>query len=374
LANVRPTTGHHQRHRRLTRFQRNCVRCPSSTCKLVHTSAHESTGMNKRRDQSPLYRTPLRGTIVSSPMPQSGVFNTSSSLMRTPPVDLRSGMNPFQKGKPMPRKKKEDAAYRSEKDVIRDYDPDLLVEMDTYGKMAKGMSCPECGSKMRKGAMCKCGGMGKMAKGMSKVTMPPKPGMPMPGMPNQPRPMPAPKPITRPVMSGGKPVGMSRGMGMGKGQGAYIDGQKAPESHPTKMSKGGKSTKSEIDKKLVMFNTKKGMMSKGNKDKIDAQRWNDAAPMMSAANAKKPMVVEQMPSGAIMGRPTSAKNVGSKGSAAKKMSKALPPPPMPKPTRKPDTTMPVYPKPTPTRRPDTTMPVPNIKPPVRKMSKRRKSE
>lgn len=58
------------------------------------------------------------------------------------------------------------------------------------------------------------------------------------------------------------------------------------------------------------------------KAKVDAQRWVDAADQMSSANAKKPMVVEQMPSGAIMGRGTSAKNVGSKGSAARKMSKS----------------------------------------------------
>ena len=35
--------------------------------------------------------------------------------------------------------------------------------------VVKGASCPNCGSKMAKGSMCKCGGMGKgMAKGMTK--------------------------------------------------------------------------------------------------------------------------------------------------------------------------------------------------------------
>lgn len=67
------------------------------------------------------------------------------------------------------------------------------------------------------------------------------------------------------------------------------------------------------------------MRMRKSKAKVDAQRWVDAADQMSSANAKKPMVVEQLPSGAIMGRGTSAKNVGSKGSAARKMSKQMPP-------------------------------------------------
>lgn len=85
-----------------------------------------------------------------------------------------------------------------------------------------------------------------------------------------------------------------------------------------------------IDKELVMFNTRKGMMDKadGHKHprkgtmskgaKEDAKNWNDAAPMMASANAKKPMVVEQMPSGAIMGRGTSAKPMSSRGAGMRK--------------------------------------------------------
>jgi hypothetical protein len=69
-----------------------------------------------------------------------------------------------------------------------------------------------------------------------------------------------------------------------------------------------------MKKELVVFNTKK--MHKGAKE--DAQRWNDAAPMMSSVNAKKPMVVEQMPSGAIMGRGTSAKPMSSRGAGTRK--------------------------------------------------------
>ena len=70
-----------------------------------------------------------------------------------------------------------------------------------------------------------------------------------------------------------------------------------------------------MKKELVVFNTKKGMT---NGAKEDAQRWNDAAPMMSSVNAKKPMVVEQSPSGAIMGRATSAKPMSSRGAGTRK--------------------------------------------------------
>lgn len=188
----------------------------------------------------------------------------------------------------MARKKKDTGAasgnYRSETEFWQDYDPGVLEEREAYGKMSKAANCPQCGSKMTKG-MCKCMGKG-MAKGrMSKVTLPPKPGMPMPGMPNQPGrprpPMPKPMPKPMPRMGG---MGMNMGsMGMGKAQGAYIDGKKAPEQHPTKMSKGetcaqcgskftkrglckcgtmGKAAGHKVDKKLVMFNTRKGMMSK----------------------------------------------------------------------------------------------------------------
>lgn len=48
--------------------------------------------------------------------------------------------------------------------------------------------------------------------------------------------------------------------------------------------------------------------------KSDAQRWSDAAPAMARENAKNPMVVEQTPRGNIMGRATSARTTGSKGS------------------------------------------------------------
>jgi hypothetical protein len=45
----------------------------------------------------------------------------------------------------------------------------------------------------------------------------------------------------------------------------------------------------------------------------DAKSWNDAAPEMSRQNAKRPMVVEQTPSGAIMGRSVTAKPTASRG-------------------------------------------------------------
>lgn len=57
--------------------------------------------------------------------------------------------------------------------------------------------------------------------------------------------------------------------------------------------------------------------------KTNAQRWVDAAPEMERQNAKRPMVVEQMPSGAIMGRGTSAKPTSSRGAGARKMAKKL---------------------------------------------------
>lgn len=59
------------------------------------------------------------------------------------------------------------------------------------------------------------------------------------------------------------------------------------------------------------------------KDKAmrDARAWSDASPRMARVNAKTPMVVEQHPSGDIMGRLTSAKAGKSKGSAATKMAK-----------------------------------------------------
>jgi len=63
----------------------------------------------------------------------------------------------------------------------------------------------------------------------------------------------------------------------------------------------------------------------------DAQQWANTANNMSAANAKQgPLVVTMQPSsldskgpnkGKILARPTSAKNVGSKGSTSQKMAK-----------------------------------------------------
>lgn len=76
-----------------------------------------------------------------------------------------------------------------------------------------------------------------------------------------------------------------------------------------------------IDKKLVMFNTRKGMMHKGAKS--DAQSWADAAPQMESANARRPMVIEQKPSGQIMGHSTSAKPTSSRGAGMRKGDMAM---------------------------------------------------
>lgn len=161
---------------------------------------------------------------------------------------------------------------------------------------------------------------------------------------------------------------MNKGMSM-KGQGAFIDGKPAPDMHK------GKKGKKFLDPAL-QAEYEAGMLDGVDMDKGMKSRRHGMMSAMDKGMAKPPRPKiggsQYGPDTGIM-NPMRGKTMG-KGQGAfidgakAKVTKKLPPPPMPKPTRKPDTTMPVYPKPTPTRKPDTSMPV-KLTPPVRGVSK-----
>lgn len=221
---------------------------------------------NWAKDSSPIYRTPLRGTI-SPLIPASGTFNTSSAIGRTPPVDLMHRNAAFsKKGASLVSKK-----IPSKKEMMRDFDPDLYSEI--YGneeKMSKSMPPPR--DPRPRGPIgyppmnppelqranfpkMKPNSMGGGSKGMTKSITPPRNPGPRGPIGYPPLKPPAPKSPTpiggTPGQSGQygginpsgmnskkKPIGYDHArpdnpplkmpMGMGKAQGAYINDGTVP--------------------------------------------------------------------------------------------------------------------------------------------------
>ena len=342
------------------------------------------------KDSSPMYRTPLRGTIAPLQQ-QSGTFNTSSAIGRTPPVDMMHRESAYSKAQSaqgatkMARKKKmeDGAGYApsgaSAEEILfgslggapvkkrsmappKPPTPPKMpppfppgggsgkrppVPMPTPGQGGQygginpgGMYTGRPKNPTAKPSM----GMGKMSKanrlpGMDGKRPAPYPMIGKPprgdtrppserGMnptqppriskpPYKPAPDMSTMPVDRPKQTGpgksyplprnpvspdgkyGSPTptepprsgagGKYRDGGMGSvnkadGQGAFINGKLAPQSHSLtksascpncggKMSKGmckgmckgmmHKGDGHKVDKKLVMFNTNKGMMNSG---------------------------------------------------------------------------------------------------------------